>query len=148
SDPKEVVSVGQQVRVKVSKVENDGKRISLSMKDQEPDPWADIADRYPVGAQFGGTIVRSTDFGLFVELEPGVDGLVHYSQLPFGVKQGDPSIAIGTKVTGWIREVDRSKKRLSRALREVATTDPWEKVSVRSALDEVVEVNCSRCGSP
>src|SRR5882762_11787586 len=68
TDPKEFVSVGQQVRVKVIKVENDGKRISLSMKDQEPDPWGDVADRYPSGSPFSGRIVRSTDFGLFVEV--------------------------------------------------------------------------------
>jgi len=111
TDPKEVVQIGQEVRVKVIKVENSGKRISLSMKDQEPDPWSDIADRYPVGTPFAGKIVRSTDFGLFVEVEPGVDGLVHYSQLPFGVKQGDSSVAIGTSVSGWVREVDASKKR-------------------------------------
>src|SRR5450631_480260 len=81
TDPKEVVTVGQEVRVKVIKVDNDGKRISLSMKDQEPDPWSDVADRYPAGAQFNGKIVRSTDFGYFVEVEPGLDGLVHLSQL-------------------------------------------------------------------
>jgi len=148
TDPKEIVSVGQQVRVKVIKVENDGKRISLSMKDQEPDPWADVADRYPVGSQFGGTIVRSTDFGLFVELEPGVDGLVHYSQLPFGVRQGDPSIAIGTRVTGWVREVDPSKKRLSLSLREVATSDPWENVTDRYPIGKVVEATVDHGGAP
>ncbi len=148
TDPKEFVSVGQQVRVKVIKVENDGKRISLSMKDQEPDPWADVADRYPVGSQFSGTIVRSTDFGLFVEIEPGIDGLVHYSQLPFGVKQGDPSIAIGTKVTGWVREVDPSKKRLSLSLREVATTDPWEDVTQRYPIGKVVEAIVDHGGGP
>src|SRR5947207_7217495 len=126
SDPKEVVSIGQQVRVKVIKVENDGKRISLSMKDQEPDPWADVADRHPVGSTFTGTIVRSTDFGLFVELEPGIDGLVHFSQLPFGVKQGDPSIAIGSNLTGWVREVDPSKKPLTNAQSEDAVSDPRE----------------------
>ncbi len=131
NNPSEVVAVGQQVNVKVIKVENGGKRISLSMKDQEPDPWGDVADRYPAGTQFSGRIVRSTDFGLFVEIEPGVDGLVHYSQLPFGVKQGDPSIAIGTSVTGWVREVDPSKKRLSLSLREIAVSDPWESAQQR-----------------
>src|SRR5206468_8221249 len=97
-----------------------GPGVGLLILHRQRNPWADVADRFPVGAQFSGTIVRSTDFGLFVELEPGVDGLVHYSQLPFGVKQGDPSIAIGTFVTGWVREVDPSKKRLSLSLREVA----------------------------
>ncbi|HEX9501835.1 MAG TPA: S1 RNA-binding domain-containing protein [Thermoanaerobaculia bacterium] len=148
SDPKEFVSVGQQVRVKVIKVENDGKRISLSMKDQEPDPWADVADRHPVGSAFSGTIVRSTDFGLFVELEPGIDGLVHFSQLPFGVKQGDPSIAIGSHVTGWVREVDPSKRRLSLSLREVAVSDPWENVSQRYPMGKVVEATVDHGGAP
>jgi small subunit ribosomal protein S1 len=148
TDPKEFVSVGQQVRVKVIKVENDGKRISLSMKDQEPDPWADVADRHPVGSAFSGTIVRSTDFGLFVELEPGIDGLVHFSQLPFGVKQGDPSIAIGSNVTGWVREVDPSKRRLSLSLREVAVSDPWENVSQRYPVGKVVEATVDHGGAP
>src|SRR5687768_1325546 len=96
TDPKEVVQVGQEVRVKVIKIENDGKRISLSMKDQEPDPWSDVAARYTPGTVFNGKIVRSTDFGYFVEVEPGLDGLVHVSQLPHGIKAGDPEVAIGS----------------------------------------------------
>ncbi len=148
TDPKEVVTVGQEVRVKVVKVENDGKRISLSMKDQEPDPWGDVADRYPAGTPFSGRIVRSTDFGLFVEVEPGVDGLVHFSQLPFGVKQGDADIAIGTTVTGWIREVDPSKRRLSLSLREVATRDPWEGIAQRYPAGKVVEGTVDHGGAP
>ena len=148
TDPNEVVKVGQQVRVKVIKVENDGKRISLSMKDQEPDPWSDVAERYPACAQFSGRIVRSTDFGLFVEVEPGLDGLVHYSQLPFGVKQGDASVAIGSNVSGWVREVDPSKKRLSLSLREVAVRDPWEGVAQRYPIGRVVEGTVDHGGAP
>ena len=148
SDPKDLVSVGQQVRVKVIKIENDGKRISLSMKDQEPDPWSDVGDRYPAGTPFSGKIVRSTDFGLFVEVEAGIDGLVHFSQLPFGMKQGDPSIAIGTNVSGWVREVDPAKKRLSLSLREVATNDPWEKVAERYPIGKVVEGVVDHGGAP
>jgi small subunit ribosomal protein S1 len=148
TDPNEVVAVGQEVRVKVIKIENDGKRISLSMKDQEPDPWSDVGDRYPAGTQFSGRIVRTTDFGLFVEVEPGIDGLVHYSQLPFGVKQGDADIAIGTTVTGWIREVDASKKRLSLSLREVATRDPWDGAAQRYPAGKVVEGTVDHGGAP
>jgi small subunit ribosomal protein S1 len=148
TDPNEVVTVGQEVRVKVIKIENDGKRISLSMKDQEPDPWSDVADRYPAGTQFSGRIVRTTDFGLFVEVEPGIDGLVHYSQLPFGVKQGDADIAIGTSVTGWIREVDPAKKRLSLSLREVATRDPWDGAAQRYPAGKVVEGTVDHGGAP
>jgi small subunit ribosomal protein S1 len=148
TDPNEVVAVGQEVRVKVIKIENDGKRISLSMKDQEPDPWSDVGERYPAGTQFSGRIVRTTDFGLFVEVEPGIDGLVHYSQLPFGVKQGDADIAIGTSVTGWVREVDPSKKRLSLSLREVATRDPWDGAAQRFPAGKVVEGTVDHGGAP
>jgi small subunit ribosomal protein S1 len=148
SDPKELVAVGQSVRVKVIKVENDGKRISLSMKDQEPDPWSDVEDRHPAGTQFTGRIVRSTDFGLFVEVEPGLDGLVHFSQLPLGVKQGDESVAIGSTVSGWVREVDASKKRLSLSLREVAISDPWENATQRYSIGKVVEGTVDHGGAP
>jgi small subunit ribosomal protein S1 len=148
TDPKEVVAIGQEVRVKVIKVDNDGKRISLSMKDQEPDPWGDVADRYPVGSAFNGRIVRSTDFGYFVEVEPGLDGLVHLSQLPLGVKPGDDSVAIGSNVAGWVREVDPSKKRLSLSLREVATRDPWEGASQKYAIGRVVEGTVDHGAAP
>src|SRR6058998_148902 len=148
NNPNEVVAVGQEVNVKVIKVEGDGKRISLSMKDQEPDPWSDVADRYPAGAPFSGKIVRSTDFGYFVEVEPGLDGLVHLSQLPHGVKQGDPSVAIGSTVTGWIREVDPVKKRLSLSLREVAVADPWENVSQKYPMGKIVEGTVDHGAAP
>jgi len=71
ADPKEIVQIGQQVRVKVIKVENDGKRISLSMKDQEPDPWSEVQQRYPLGSKFSGRIVRTTDFGLLRRARAG-----------------------------------------------------------------------------
>src|SRR5436309_10200768 len=129
TDPKELVSIGQEVKVRVIKVENDGKRISLSMKDFEVDPWSDVEERFAPGTPFSGRIVRSTDFGFFVEVEPGLDGLVHVSQLPIGVKANDETVAIGSSVSGWVREVDASKKRLSLSLREVAINDPWESVS-------------------
>jgi small subunit ribosomal protein S1 len=148
TDPKEVVTVGQEVSVKVIKVDNEGKRISLSMKDFEADPWGDVAERYPVGTPFTGRIVRSTDFGYFVEVEPGLDGLVHLSQLPLGVKPSDDSVQIGSTVSGWVREVDPSKKRLSLSLREVAINDPWESVQQKYPIGKVVEATIDHAGGP
>ena len=148
TDPKELVQVGQEVHVKVIKVDNDGKRISLSMKDQEPDPWSDVSDRYPAGSPFNGKIVRSTDFGYFVEVEPGLDGLVHLSQLPLGVKPGDASVSIGSSVTGWVREVDPSKKRLSLSLREVAVQDPWETANQKYSIGRIVEGTVDHTAAP
>jgi small subunit ribosomal protein S1 len=146
TDPKELVDVGQEVRVRVIKVENDGKRISLSMKEFELDPWRDVEDRYAPGTQFTGRIVRSTDFGFFVEVEPGLDGLVHVSQLPLGVKTSD--MEIGQTVTGWIREVDPAKKRLSLSLREIATSDPWEFVTTKYPIGRVVEGTIDHVAAP
>jgi len=148
TDPKDVVAIGQEVRVKVIKVENDGKRISLSMKDAEPDPWSDVAERFAPGTPFSGRIVRSTDFGYFVEVEPGLDGLVHVSQLPHGIKAGDEEVSIGTSVSGWVREVDPSKKRLSLSLRAVAVNDPWESVTQRYPIGRVVEGTVDHGAAP
>ncbi|HYH05999.1 MAG TPA: S1 RNA-binding domain-containing protein [Thermoanaerobaculia bacterium] len=148
SKPEEVVQIGQEVRVKVIKIENDGKRISLSMKDQEPDPWSDVAERYTPGTQFSGRIVRSTDFGYFVEVEPGIDGLVHVSQLPHGIKPGDAEVAIGSPVQGWVREVDPSKKRLSLSLRAVAVEDPWETATQRYSIGKVVQGTVDHGAAP
>ena len=148
SKPEELVQIGQEVHVKVIKIENDGKRISLSMKDQEPDPWFDVAERYTPGTQFSGKIVRSTDFGYFVEVEPGIDGLVHVSQLPHGVKPGDAQVAIGTPVQGWVREVDASKKRLSLSLRAIAVDDPWETATQRYSIGKVVSGTVDHGAAP
>jgi small subunit ribosomal protein S1 len=148
TDPKELVAIGQEVKVRVIKVENDGKRISLSMKEFEADPWSDVEERFAPGTPFTGRIVRSTDFGMFVEVEPGLDGLVHVSQLPIGVKASDPAVAIGENVSGWVREVDASKKRLSLSLREVAVSDPWENAQQRYPIGKVVETTVDHAGAP
>jgi small subunit ribosomal protein S1 len=123
---KDALTVGQEVQVKVIKIENEGKRISLSMKDFEKDPWDDISTRLASGAPFTGKIARHADFGIFVELEPGIDGLIHVSQLPPGASLKDEAFAPGQTVTGWIRELDPSSKRLSLTLREVPDSDPWD----------------------
>jgi len=148
ADPKEALEVGQEVTVKVMKIEDGGKRISLSIRELEADPWADIAERFAPGTQFTGPIARKTDFGLFVELEPGIDGLVHLSQLPIGMKMSDSALEVGGMVTGWVREVDAEKRRLSLALREVAVGDPWENIHSRYAAGQVIEGTVERIGPP
>ena len=123
---KDALTVGQEVSVKVTKVENEGKRISLSMKELEKDPWEGLAQRIPPGTAFTKPVARHAEFGIFIEIEPGIDGLVHVSQLPPGVDLKDPSVAAGQEVSGWVREVDEEHRRLSLSLREVSTSDPWE----------------------
>jgi small subunit ribosomal protein S1 len=139
TDPKEIVHVGQEVRVQVIRIENDGKRVTLSMKHFERDPWDDAAERYVPGSEVSGRITRVTDFGYFVEVEPGLEGLVHNSQLPLGLKLGDPSLRIGVEVSGWVREIDTSKKRLSLSFREVPISDPWTTAQQKYPIGKVVE---------
>ena len=130
---KDALAVGQEVDVKVLKIDQEGKRISLSMKELEADPWEGIAGRLAPGAPFSGTVARHADFGLFVEVEPGIDGLVHVSQLPPGLALKDEAVAVGKHVNGWVREIDTGHRRLSLSLREVSTTDPWEGIETRLA---------------
>jgi small subunit ribosomal protein S1 len=130
---RDVLTVGQEVDVKVLKIEHEGKRISLSIRELEADPWDGITSRLAPGATFSGKIARHAEFGLFVELEPGIDGLVHVSQLPPGVTLKDATVAPGETVTGWIKEIDPAHHRISLTLREVATTDPWEGIETKLA---------------
>ncbi len=137
--PRDVVNIGDQVKVKVTKIEKGGERISLSMKALEPDPWQGAADRYPTGGTFTGKILRKTDFGLFVELEDGLEGLVHTSQLPLGKKLEDSEYEIGNEITGWIRDTNPERRRLSLALREVAQTNPWKDIHERFSEGAEIE---------
>ena len=129
--PKDVLTVGQEITVKVTKLASEGKRISLSMKELEADPWQTLAERFAPGGSFTGTVARHADFGLFVEVEPGVDGLVHVSALPPGVSLKDPAVAVGQSVQGWVKELDPKQRRLSLSLREVSTSNPWEGIHER-----------------
>ncbi len=142
--PTQVVKVGDTVRAKVLEADREKNRISLSIKALEPDPWADVAARFSAGAQFEGVIARKTEFGLFVELLPGVDGLIHVSQLPPGMKLDDETLAPGSPVRGWVRECDLERRRLSLTLREVAVSNPWEDAKSRYPADTVVDGTVER----
>ncbi len=129
-EPGDLVKVGQQVEAVVTKVEaKNGKRsarISLSMKALEADPWKETAKNFTSGDQFKGKVVRHCEFGFFVELAPGLDGLVHTSQLPIGKSMSHPSFATGEEIEGWIVEVAPKRRRIALSLREVPASDPWK----------------------
>jgi len=137
--PSQVVKVGQVVRVKVIEADREKERIALSMKALEPDPWSDVVQRYPVGTEFEGKVARKADFGVFVELQPGVDGLLHVSQLPPGMTIADPMLAAGNTVKGWVKECDLARRRISLSLRELATGDPWADAATRYPAGMLVE---------
>ena len=120
--PKDVLSVGQEIEVLVLKIEPStdpkrSERISLSLKSLEKDPWSDIETRYPTGTRFPATVLRTEVFGAIVELEPGIEGLVHISELGGGkrLRHARESVQVGSKIEVLIQQVDREKRRLSLA---------------------------------
>lgn len=137
--PSQVVKVGDAVRARVLEANREKGRIALSMKALEPDPWVEVPEHFAAGGAFEGTVARKTDFGIFVELLPGVDGLIHVSQLPPGMKLDDETLTPGAPVRGWVRELDLERRRLSLTLREVATSDPWLDATQRYPTETVVE---------
>ncbi|MEM9554159.1 MAG: S1 RNA-binding domain-containing protein [Acidobacteriota bacterium] len=142
--PKEMLETGQDVTVQVLKVEKNGKRISLSMKKLEDDPWKGVAERFASGNEFKGTIVRKADFGLFVELEPGLEGLVHTSRLPIGGSLENEAYQPGNEIEGWVQEVDRKRRRIALSLRQVATGNPWKTVHDNYSEGQVVNGKVER----
>jgi small subunit ribosomal protein S1 len=137
--PAQIAKVGDTVRVKVLEANREKGRIALSMKALEPDPWTEVPERFPAGATFEGTVARKAEFGIFVELLPGVDGLIHVSQLIPGMKLDDDALKPGTPMRGWVRECDPARRRLSLSLREVATSDPWLDAVERYPVGTIVE---------
>jgi small subunit ribosomal protein S1 len=130
--PSKIVNVGDTVEVQVLDVNKATKRISLGMKQVEADPWDSIDDRYKPGMRVQGKVRNLTDFGAFVELEPGVDGLLHISDMSWTRNIGHPSELLkkGQPVETQILNVDRDNKRISLGLKQIQP-DPWETVSQR-----------------
>ena len=137
--PREVLSVGDLVRVKVLELDRDKNRISLSIKQLLKDPWEDVSKRFPARGAFAGRVVRKADFGVFVELEPGLDGLLHISQLPPGMELGSAELAVGETIQGWVREVDTASRRISLTLRQLPDRDPWQRIEMRYQEGQVVQ---------
>ena len=130
--PSKIVNVGDMVEVQVLEVNKATKRISLGMKQVEADPWETIDDRYKAGVRVQGKVRNLTDFGAFVELEPGVDGLLHISDMSWTRNIGHPSELLkkGQPVETQILNVDRDNKRISLGLKQIQP-DPWESVTQR-----------------
>jgi small subunit ribosomal protein S1 len=129
----EALHVGQHVQAKVIKLGKGSERVSLSIKALEPDPWQGSSQSWAAGGRFSGKVMRKTEFGWFVELAPGVEGLLHPSQLKPGMKPEDEALQPGATIEGWIRELDPIRRRVSLSLRETATGNPWEGVESKYA---------------
>jgi small subunit ribosomal protein S1 len=143
--PSKVVSVGDMVEAQVLAVDPAGKRISLGMKQLSPNPWHSIGDRYPVGSEVEGKVKTITDFGAFIGLEEGIDGLVHISDLSWTKHVKNPSELLkkGQKIKAVVLSIDSQKERISLGLKQV-TPDPWEKEipeRYKVGQDETVKVS-------
>jgi small subunit ribosomal protein S1 len=125
--PSDVLGVGQNVRVQVIRFNRETQRISLGMKQLEADPWEGVELKYPVGAKFTGRVTNITDYGAFVELEPGVEGLVHVSEMSWTKKNTHPGkiVSSSQEVEVMVLEVDPEKRRISLGLKQ-CMGNPWE----------------------
>ncbi len=138
--PSEVVNIGQSVKVKIIKINQETHRISLGIKQLQSDPWEGIEGRYPVNNKLSGRITNITEYGAFVELEPGIEGLIHVSEMSWTKKNVHPGkiVASSQEVEVLVLEVDASKRRISLGLKQ-ATQNPWEVFAEANPVGSVIE---------
>ena len=138
--PTEVLSIGQSVKVRIIKINHETHRISLGMKQLLEDPWSNIETRYAVGQKLKGRVTNITDYGAFVELEPGIEGLIHVSEMSWTKKNVHPGKIISTsqEVEVQVLEVDSAKRRISLGLKQTLQ-NPWEAFSQKYPNGSVVE---------
>lgn len=138
--PSEVLNIGETVKVQVIKVNPESQRISLGMKQLESDPWDGVEVKFPVSAKFTGRVTNITDYGAFVELEPGIEGLVHVSEMSWTKKNVHPGKIVSTsqEVEVVILDVDPAKRRISLGLKQTMD-NPWEAFAVGNQVGTLVE---------
>ncbi|HEV2083146.1 MAG TPA: 30S ribosomal protein S1 [Brevundimonas sp.] len=140
SHPSQVLAVGDTVKVQIVKINPDTQRISLGMKQLQADPWDGVEAKYPVGAKMTGRITNITDYGAFVELEAGVEGLVHVSEMSWTKKNVHPGKIVSTsqEVDVVVLDVDASKRRISLGLKQ-AQDNPWDAFVANNPIGSTVE---------
>ena len=138
--PSEVIAIGDTVTVQIVRINAETQRISLGMKQLESDPWDGVAAKYPVGMKLSGQVTNITEYGAFVELEPGIEGLVHVSEMSWTKKNVHPGKIVSTsqEVEVMVLEVDSDKRRISLGLKQ-AQRNPWEEFSEKHPVGSVVE---------
>jgi len=138
--PSDVLTLGQQIEVKVLKVDPDKRRISLGMKQLQPHPWDSVAEKYKAGERVRGAVTRVVEFGAFVELEPGIEGLIHVSEMSWAKKLRSASDVVkpGETVEAVVLGVNGEDRRISLGLKQ-ALGDPWTEVAQRFAVGSVIE---------
>ncbi len=138
--PGDIVKAGEQIQVKILKINRDTKKIALGLKQLQPDPWTVAAAKYTVGERVPGTVSRLTDFGAFVELEPGVDGLIHLSEMSWSkkIRKASDVLKAGERVEAVVLNVNAADHRIALGLKQ-ALGDPWEETPKKFAPGTVVD---------
>jgi small subunit ribosomal protein S1 len=124
--PGELFNVGDEIKVKVLKFDADSERVSLGLKQIQPDPWVDVGMRYPIGKRVQGKVVSLTDYGAFIELEPGIEGLVHVSEMSWTKRVKHPSkmVSIGDTVEAVVLDIDERDRKISLGMKQIEP-NPW-----------------------
>ncbi len=140
SHPSEVLSVGQKVQVKLIKFNTDSQRLSLGMKQLKEDPWKGAGERFKVGNKYNGVVTNIADYGAFVEIDKGIEGLVHVSEMSWNKKNTNPFklVTSGNEVEVVILDFDEEKRRLSLGMKQV-TNNPWENIKKDFKVDKIHE---------
>ena len=125
--PSEILNIGDEIKVKILKFDRNNARVSLGLKQLGEDPWADISHRYPIGKRLNGKVTNITDYGCFVEIEEGIEGLVHVSEMDWTNKNINPNkvVHLGQEVDVIVLDIDSERRRISLGLKQ-CTTNPWE----------------------
>ncbi|MBU0482051.1 MAG: 30S ribosomal protein S1 [Proteobacteria bacterium] len=140
SHPSKLFKVGEEIEVKILKYDKESDKVSLGVKQLKDDPWKTVQQRYPVGAKTTGTVVSTTDYGVFAELEEGVEGLIHVSEMSWSKKARHPSkmLEIGDKVEIQVLNIDADAKRISLGMKQLQP-NPWDLVSENYPVGSIIE---------
>src|SRR6185436_2264862 len=138
--PSEYFNVGDEIEVVVLKFDADSERVSLGYKQKSPDPWSDVSDRYPLGSRVKGRVVSLTDYGAFLELEEGVEGLIHVSEMSWTKKIRHPAkvLNIGDEVEAVVSDVNVPNRRISLSLKALEQ-NPWDTIAQRYPVGTIIE---------
>jgi small subunit ribosomal protein S1 len=140
SHPSDILTVGDKIKVKVLKYDREKERVSLGLKQIAPDPWLDVEAKYPVGLRVKGKVVSLTDYGAFVELEEGVEGLIHVSEMSWTkrIKHPNKVLTIGDEVESVVLALDTPNRRISLGLKQ-AEANPWEVIGEKFPIGTIIE---------
>jgi small subunit ribosomal protein S1 len=140
SHPAKLYKVGDEIDVKILKYDQESDRVSLGIKQLRPDPWATVTERYPIGSKTIGKVVSITDYGVFIELEEGVEGLIHISEMTWSKKPRHPSklVAVGEEVEVMVLNIETETKRISLGMKQL-NPNPWDLVSENYPVGSIIE---------